>query len=332
MKLPSPLDRHLPELATLVPDHEHLAACSSCVMTRPAAPGRVAFTSPSRCCTHHPELPNFLVGQALAAGGIGAERIRLRLQDPTGVSRTGIDPSERYRERRLQVKYSFGMDAESTCPYWVEGSLGCSIHAHRNAVCRTWFCRLEHGQRSHDAWDAAKRVLRDVEKRIAERVAGDPGDDWEAYFLTTAERAEALSADEIRDAHLLELLGRASIAAEARDQPLPDCPVPWVVRHTVRDTHVELESISRFDPFFAPPWIFVLLSKLDGETPWIDALNATIAELEEPVSPDIVLQLWNRGLLATPELLEADGAVVDTSPAARVRGKNLVYKRQFAPK
>ena len=168
----------------------------------------------------------------------------------------------------------------------------------------------------------------DVEKRLAEHVASEPGDDWEAYFIACAQRAEAVPAELIRDQHLHVLLARAAAATEARDRPLPDCPVPWVVRHTTRATHVELESISRFDPFFAPPWIFVLLAKLDGATPWIEALEATIAELDVPVPPDIVLQLWHRGLLAPPEALEEDPND-DRSPAALVRGKILAYRRNF---
>ena len=310
MQLPPPLDRLLAGLEPLVPATEPLAACASCVMAEPAAPGRPVFTAPARCCTHHPELPNFLVSHALDRGGVGAERIRARLQDPSGVGPLGVDPSDSYRARRVQVGYSAGQDPGSTCPYWVEGDLGCSIHLSRNAICRTWFCRMGHGKRSYDTWMAARDVIRAAERRIARAVAHEPGDDWSAYFQRCSARARSLDDAALTDALDLRLLARCQDLAAARDEPLPLCPVPSISGSTIHPTHVELESFSSFDPFFAPPWIFQLLSRLDGQTPWLEALRATAAIVEGPVSPDLVLQLWNRGLLAPPEALQGDGFVL----------------------
>jgi Fe-S-cluster containining protein len=310
-----------PALARLAPElldvdlSEPMAPCAHCVMAPRSGdpPERIRFTAAARCCTYHPKLANFLVGAALRDGGPGAAAIRRRLADLEGVGRLGIAPqprtSVRYRERSAD---SFGRDDALTCPYWAEGPLGCTIHPHRNAICRTWSCRSTHGARGATAFQAVKHLLYDLEHVVAELVASDTHTGWESYFLECAERADALDVGSVRGPRLDALMHAVREAVAQRDRPLPLCPTPALrAWHTFED-RVVLESWSPYDPVTVPPWIFQLLSRLDGETPWPEALAATEAVVGTTLSADLVANLWWRGLLAAPE--DDEGYAIDVLP------------------
>jgi len=58
----------------------------------------------------------------------------------------------------------------------------------------------------------------------------------------------------------------------------------------------------------------VLFSKLDGQTHWRDALQATIDEVDDVVPPDLPWTLWMRGLLAHPDEATAAEPRIDVIP------------------
>ena len=304
MELPEPLARAFPELAP-VDLSEPMAPCSRCVMAPGPAdpPDRPVFTAPARCCTYHPELANWQVGLALLAGGPGAAAIHRRLLIADGVGPLGIRPTAAAQQRyEARDALTFGRDSSLTCPYWVEGPLGCSVHDYRNGVCRTWTCRTTHGARGMAAWIAVRDLLRAAEVDVAERVAEVPADgDWASAYIRCAERALAMPAEGLRTPRLDALLARVTRRLVQRDRPLPLCPTPAIRAWTVRADGVELESWSPYDRVTAPPWIFQLLARLNGTTPWPDAVRATEAAIGEPVPADLVARLWWRGLLAEPE-------------------------------
>jgi len=318
MQLPSPLDAILPEVPGLLPAHEPLATCERCAMSVPTSPDRPVFTAAARCCTFHPKLVNFLVGQALQAGGPGASAIRRRLTQPDGLLPRGIEPPIRWKQEWSgDIAKKFGQHEPLTCPYWVEGDLGCGIHPFRESVCRTWHCRIVRGGPGYDAWMAGRDLLRSTERMVAEAVEHDPAEhdgDWERYYIACAHRAAALDPSRFRTPRTERLLERLREGAHRRDQPMPATPIPYVAAWKVRDDRVELESWSIYDPTFAPPWVFTFLSKLDGATHWRDALRATAEEVDGVVSPDLAWQLWTRGLLAHPDEAVAAEPRIDVIP------------------
>ena len=264
------------------------------MVPRPAdPPGRLRFTAKARCCTYQPTLPNWAVGAALIAGGPGSTAIRQRLTEPDGLDRLGIAPPARLRG---PAGAGFGRDDSHTCPYWVEGPLGCSVHAHRNGVCRTWSCKTTHGARGMAAWTAVRDVLRSAEDTLAERVAGEPDGDWEAYYRGCAERARAIDPAELRTPRNTTLLGFALDRLRRRDRPLPLRPTPALRSWVVHPDRVDLVSWSPYDVVEAPPGVFQLLGRLDGQTPWPDAVRAAEAELGASLPADLVARLWWRGL------------------------------------
>ncbi|MCB9688756.1 MAG: hypothetical protein H6735_27195 [Alphaproteobacteria bacterium] len=315
MQVPDPLLRVLPELADLPFGAEPLASCASCAMApRPSDPDAV-FVSPTRCCTYHPRLASFLAGRALRRGGVGAERIRQRLRNPDGVSELGIVPPtgtrERWAGRTAQV---FGRDPSFACPYWVEGPLGCSIHEDRDAVCRTWHCKVVTGQRGQVAWTAANVLVASLERRLArwcaERAPADvrgvewlPGDVAERWFVDAARLVDEASDEELRalrTSRVEALVEAAARRAAERDRPLPDVVVPTLASWERRPEGFSVTSFSPFDRVLLPPWIFELLSRLDGERTWRDAVDQASDALGHPIAHDLVWMLWSRGLVGVP--------------------------------
>lgn len=326
MELPEPLLRIAPELARASFPSEPYATCSQCAMV--ARPGverpahERAFTATARCCTYHPRLANFLVGRALRRGGIGADRIRARIDRREGVDPHGIAPGPRWeRAWRARAAEAFGSDDRFTCPYWVAGGdLGCSIHPDRDAVCRTWHCRVAGGQRGQAAWGAVNVVLSRLELRLARfcveqlpAPAPRPGearidtDGIVAYYVACAERADRLTDADLawlRSERIATLAGKVAVAIAARDVPLPDVLQPRI-RDWVRvPDGVILTSFSPYDPILAPPWIFELLSRLDGVRTWAVAVAETASAIGAEVPDGLIARLWDRGLVGPAEIGE----------------------------
>ena len=309
-----------PELASLSFPDEPLATCASCAMKPrpgiPEGPSHPTFTASARCCTYHPDLPSFLVGRALRRGGPGAERMRLRLRDPDGVSALGVRAGAALRARyRARSEHEYGRATELTCPFWVAGELGCSIHADREAVCRTWHCKLAGGAAAYAAWMALKRLLGCIEETLARQCAADgeppePGADaqaWASWFTWCADHVDGLGPERLsalRGPRLVELIDATRARVAARDAPMPAVVMPALRNWAVQEHGVVLIGWSMFDPVQAPSWIFALLSRLDGRTPWRDALAATEVELGHPIGDDLMFSLYRRGLLIEPEHLE----------------------------
>lgn len=316
MDLPAPLLRVLPELESELFPSEPLSTCSSCAM---AVPGqRVVFTAAARCCTYHPRLPNFLAGLALRRGGVGAQRLAARIEQREGVSAMGITPPDAWLRRwSNRTAEAFGRDEQLTCPYWVPGPLGCSIHEDRDTVCRTWHCRLTNGARSQAAWGALNVVLFSLEEQLARfcldsRRVPLPADDaspdvFLSFYLACAQRLDHLDDAEVIALRTPRLLGQlSSVSAHCvdRDRPLPDI-VEARIREVLRspgreggEEQIALVSWAPFDPVDVPPWIFELLSRFDGVRTWRDALDET-RTAGFPATESLVRQLWERGLLGT---------------------------------
>ncbi len=314
-----PLNDELPhgylELAPILreltfPD-ENLAACHDCAM-KYTRPGQLTFSAEARCCTYQPTLRNFLIGRILHSGGEGAARVLQRLQDLDGVEPHLLSPppdaSRRYDER---AQRAFGSDPTLTCSFWQEGPQGCTIYGARNAVCRTWFCKLQQGARASAVWGTLKMVLIHLERLLADHCVqtGDPpgegatATDWVAWYEWCADTVEQLdepTVEGLRDQKLTALLEALQATVTARDAPIPDVVIPQVRDWVVLDEHVAMTSWSIYDRVIVPGWIFHLLSKLDGETAWREAVRAVEAERGHPVGEDLVLMLWRRGILGHP--------------------------------
>jgi len=80
---------------------------------------------------------------------------------------------------------------------------------------------------------------------------------------------------------------------------------------------VFLVGYSEYDARWLDRSVFALLSRLDGRTPWRQALDQANAELDEPLPASLVEDLWRA------DALEEAGEVVEHQPGWTVRSLRL---------
>lgn len=193
------------------------ATCDDCALAPPDGVPFVAggaFFHPTlKCCTFVPALPNFGVGAALADGGEAQRRLEARIARGGGVTPLGVGETAREALLAREGRAGFGHARALACPYVTDGG-ACSIWAHRNAVCATWFCRHARGASGERLWRAAKRYLSVAERAVALHcaLALDLGDEALAALLQSGVRASPLDAHELDDgqdpAHATAIWGR----------------------------------------------------------------------------------------------------------------------------
>jgi hypothetical protein len=312
----------IPELDAWRFGGESFATCSDCAM-RPRdnqilPEHRLVFKAESRCCTYHPDLPNFLAGRALRRGGIGAEKIRARLEHLETRYATGIvRPPELEKLYQELGKTSFGNREELTCPYWVSGEHNCTIYADRNAVCRTWHCKSVDGARGHGAWTALRWLLLELESELAKAVTTSdapareaPLETWVEWYIACAERADQLETETLktlRTPKLEQLIAEVARAVKVRDASLPEVVAPSIAEWFVETDNVALTAWSGYDLIDAPSWIFELLSRMDGTKTWRAAKTETEAAIGATISDDLIHTLHRRGLLSSPNPVSGTG-------------------------
>jgi hypothetical protein len=318
--LPAALRARVPELAGPEgPGHseEPRADCTRCVMVParaaedPGAPW--AFAGDLRCCTHHPALPNFLVGRILRRRDAGNERVRARLEERAGVSAWGIRPPRppgrqplRPPLRQIDLEQRFGRDPDLRCPFWVGGALACGIWDDRTGSCRTWFCRHEQGLHGARRWWRRGDVLAALEARLGSFFVAEgapPAEDapldallaWYDWCAGRAERFDASDAARI-DLGELEPLRSELVALRApAAQALPEVLVPAVSALRDEVDGVRIAGYSSYDAIVLPRAVLAFLARLDGARTWREALAASPG-LDEAA----VRELYRIGALEPP--------------------------------
>lgn len=154
--LPEAFDRPMAE--------ERHATCATCTMCPPAVPDLPAdayFNPSTRCCTFHPALANYSVGGLVSdtteAGAEGRRRVLATIATRVGVTPAGLlPPAARLLLQRSSPR-AFGRAEALVCPYLDRDRGACTVWAHREAECATWFCKHNHGVDGRAFW----RQLRD---------------------------------------------------------------------------------------------------------------------------------------------------------------------------
>ena len=132
---------------------------------------------------------------------------------------------------------------------------------------------------------------------------GDDGDAFEMWFIWCAERLDRATRDELTPlaTDALEVRrDRLRQALEELNKPFSDVLVPAVGKVLKHDDGVILYGDSYWDALAAPRSIFQLLSRLDGETPWREALAKAQEVSEDDLDEELVLYLAKAGALLPP--------------------------------
>ena len=146
---------------------EPRATCGDCVMCAGTerSGSQVRFLDEVKCCSHIPNLPNFLAGQGL--NGAGGASIRARIAHRSGVTPLGLGVSHADVYRIVRAQPMFGRSADVICPHFQSDTRSCGIWESRNAVCSTWFCQHGRGAVSQRFWHAVRDLLMAAEERLA---------------------------------------------------------------------------------------------------------------------------------------------------------------------
>lgn len=177
-KLPHIYAQFLPEFFLNPIPVETSASCMNCAMLEKtgAQRGSPKFFSPeTKCCTHHPELPNYLVGALLSDTAhdheVGQQRISDKISARTSITPLGVLRPKKYS---LLIKNSahdyFGRSNALLCPFYESSSGVCTIAPHWDAVCSTWFCKHDAGEDGKKFWRTLRKYLENLE-RILTRYA-----------------------------------------------------------------------------------------------------------------------------------------------------------------
>lgn len=171
--LPRLYARWIDELLTEPVPAEQRSTCGDCAMCQPrgaevASLGE-AFEPNVKCCSYLPELPNFTVGAVLTSGSAkGRETVLKRIRARAGVTPVGVGQPPKTRLVLASSKAAFGRSREIVCPHYVDDNGGqCSIWAHRDAVCSTYFCKHMRGAVGQTFWFALRGLLAYVERDVA---------------------------------------------------------------------------------------------------------------------------------------------------------------------
>ena len=145
---------------------ERHATCASCTMCPPPVPDfppEAYFNPSTKCCTFHPALPNYSVGGLLRdtsdAGAEGRRRILDKIDRRIGVTPAGILPPARVLLLQRHGRAGFGRSERLVCPYLDRDRGACTVWAHREAECATWFCKHNHGIDGRAFWKQLRDYL-----------------------------------------------------------------------------------------------------------------------------------------------------------------------------
>jgi hypothetical protein len=160
---------------------ETRATCDTCAMCDhgQTAPVEMDYFHPdAKCCTYHPNLPNYLVGAILADTSDELAEGRKRIRDKIA-ARIGVTPQYVSAPRKYSVLYAaargqgfFGRTLNMMCPYFDKENGGrCTVWRYRESVCSTYFCKYTAGKPGWEFWDTVKSYLFHVERTLAQFAA-----------------------------------------------------------------------------------------------------------------------------------------------------------------
>ncbi|HYX33509.1 MAG TPA: hypothetical protein VE954_10375 [Oligoflexus sp.] len=165
----------LPDIMLKSVPKEGKANCSNCSMVQKdpslGSAQKHLFRPDTKCCTFHPQLPNYLVGGLLQDSrpemAEGRRRMQERIEARSGVTPWWIGPSRLDQHLYEHARSSFGKATRLRCPYYATDSGHCTIWAWREAVCSTWYCKYEAGKDGLTFYVGLKNYIGVVEKQLS---------------------------------------------------------------------------------------------------------------------------------------------------------------------
>lgn len=317
---------------------EPAATCDSCAMVHPperSAAREIRFDPTTKCCTHLPETPNFLVGAILQEPDDtrvpARDSVRARIAAGDAVTPLGLRRTPAYLRHYRLDQPVFGRDPSVRCPHYLLESGRCGIWHHRESTCITWYCKHARGALGMAFWASLRALLRELEEQIAwwcvgrlglhpgavaryvahagspgaEALAGAAWGAWDArreeFYRRCAAESAAFSWAEIERSFGPGLLAAVNACRAARAR-LADTSVPERLRSVpIRvlgedDTGCRVHAYSRFDAQDVPHRIMRQLPAFDGR-PYAEVAREIARNGSEPPDLPTLRRLLDFGVL-----------------------------------
>jgi hypothetical protein len=205
-KLPEVYRNFLPRFFENNIPEETAATCADCAMwggPEPGLPGGIHFSRDSKCCTHYPNLPNYLVGGILTTTTpeleVGRYCIRKTIKGRIGVTPHGIlRPKKFSLLLKNSEKEFFGRSKSLICPFYERQKGKCTIRPFWDATCNTWFCKYVAGADAWLFWTTLRKYLNNVEKILVQYTLYEIG--WDPQKIILPETSNTtLTIQEVDD-------------------------------------------------------------------------------------------------------------------------------------
>jgi hypothetical protein len=196
----------LPDVFERPMAEERHATCANCTMCPPPVPDfppEAYFNPSTKCCTFHPALPNYSVGGLLddtsEAGTEGRGRVLAKIDARVGVTPAGILPPARVLLLQRHGKAGFGRASSLVCPYLDRERGACTVWAHREAECATWFCKHNQGFDGRAFWKQLRDYLVAVHVTLGTWTMRELGIDADRIAAGFGPNLDALDARDLDD-------------------------------------------------------------------------------------------------------------------------------------
>jgi hypothetical protein len=197
-----------PQFQAVIPV-EDAADCTHCPMLSSggSGDGLFAFDRRTKCCTHYPELPNFMVGALLSsrspASAAGRKRMLRVIRQGVGVSPWGLKRPRKYELLLLNSQLEFfGRAPALVCPFFDQPRGHCTLRPFWGKICGTWFCKHRAGLDGRLFYLALQEYLQSAESVLSQ------------YAMVSLDCQEALLAP-------IALADDRLTVRELQDQPPP---------------------------------------------------------------------------------------------------------------
>lgn len=153
---------------------EQKANCAHCYMAFHHKKNEKRYDSKLKCCTYEPFLPNYLVG-ALFSDQTTPESTRNHLREKISKRKFAL-PVGMTAPVKYQLEYQqnrdedFGVNPKWLCSYFDKTNNNCGIWRNRSAVCTSFFCVSDYGDKGKDFWGNLENYLVFVEMALVEEV------------------------------------------------------------------------------------------------------------------------------------------------------------------
>ncbi|NQZ70274.1 MAG: hypothetical protein HRT89_19660 [Lentisphaeria bacterium] len=176
--LPEIYKNLLPSIFHKTAISETLSTCDNCAMLcsskKPSKEeSKAEFNQTFKCCTYHPDIPNFLVGGILydMTDEItdGKQRIIKAIE-----SKISSRPNGVYAPNNYVAMYSsgdaFGHADSMGCPFYNKQNSNCSIWKYRDSVCSTWFCKYQQNDLGQIFWNDVEEYLAEIQSNLVDYI------------------------------------------------------------------------------------------------------------------------------------------------------------------